>query len=343
MVKNQQFNKNLLHWHRTDNKRSMPWKGEKEPYKIWLSEIILQQTRVEQGTQYFNAIVTKYPNICSLAEAQDDDVFSLWQGLGYYNRCRNMLYTARFVCTELKGQFPDTFESILSLKGVGEYTAAAIASFAFKLPRAVVDGNVIRIISRLYASDTNPYTSLGKRWYQEKAQELLSISYPDEYNQAIMDLGATVCTPANPQCDRCPVSAHCEAYASGHQQLYPPKKKKVTLKHRFFHFVLFETTKEIYAVKRTQKDIWNNLYTPYLIESDSDVPPPEMDHLGLQQIHTMQQSLSHQRIHFHFYRHPSGKLLPHTYEQLVAIPKKSISSHAFPRSILVLFKKIAYL
>ncbi len=194
------FRKALLKWHMEDNNRILPWKQERDPYKIWLSEIILQQTRAAQGLPYYLRFAAEYPTIHDLAAAEDEAVFRLWQGLGYYNRCRNLLHTARYIAGKRNGHFPDDYHEIRQLKGIGSYTAAAIASFAFHQPYAVVDGNVLRVLSRFGGIDTPVDTPEGKKVFQVLAQELLDKEHNAAYNQAIMDFGASVCTPAIPKC-----------------------------------------------------------------------------------------------------------------------------------------------
>jgi len=262
------FSTELMRWHREENVRSLPWKKEKDPYRIWLSEIILQQTRAEQGLPYYLRFVEHYPTINDLAAAPDEEVFRLWQGLGYYNRCKNLLHTARMITNNLKGKFPSRHEDILQLKGIGNYTAAAIASFAFNLPHAVVDGNVYRVLARYFGIDTPSDTTEGKRQFQLLADELLVKEESAAYNQAIMDLGATVCTPLAPKCEDCPLRKHCIAFKQGLIHMLPVKAKKLTVKKRYFHYVLLIYNGRIWIRKRTAKDIWQNLYEPVLIESE---------------------------------------------------------------------------
>ena len=187
------FTKRLLAWNEKENRRAMPWKGEKDSYKIWLSEIILQQTRVEQGLNYYNRFVKAFPDIKKLATAPEQKIFKLWEGLGYYTRCKNLIATAKFIVKEREGKFPQTYPEILSLKGIGPYTAAAIASFAFDLPHAVVDGNVFRVLSRFFGINNATDSTTGKKLFTELAEELLDRNQPGVYNQAIMDFGAVVC------------------------------------------------------------------------------------------------------------------------------------------------------
>lgn len=262
-----QFPKLLLHWHQHHNKRTMPWKGEKDAYKIWLSEIILQQTRVEQGLAYYNKFIATYPNIQSLAAAKDDDVFKLWEGLGYYSRCRNLLHAAREIVEKHNAIFPAKYEDILSLKGIGNYTAAAIASFAYNQPYAVLDGNVYRVLSRVFAIDLAIDSNKGKKYFAQLSQELIDTHKPALYNQAIMDLGATICKPQQPICDACPLQKMCTAYRQNSISKYPFKEKKLTVTTRWFYYLILEHNNKILIKQRIEKDIWQNLHEFYLLET----------------------------------------------------------------------------
>jgi len=262
------FTISLLHWNLTENKREMPWKGEKDPYKIWLSEIILQQTRVEQGRDYYQRFIQAFPTITELAEAADDRVFKLWEGLGYYTRCRNLLASARFIAYERKGKFPDNYKDILELKGVGPYTASAIASFAFSLPHAVIDGNVIRVLSRVFGIAASLKEPSTVKLYSRLADELLDKNNPAGYNQAIMDFGAVVCKPRQPLCETCPIQADCEAFKHGWVNSLPVKTPKPGKRKRYFHYILFHHNGKVYCRKREGKDIWQNLFEFYLFETD---------------------------------------------------------------------------
>ncbi|MFY8129358.1 MAG: A/G-specific adenine glycosylase [Chitinophagaceae bacterium] len=264
----QHFTKLLLQWHQNINTRTMPWKGEKDPYKIWLAEIILQQTRVEQGLPYYNNFIAKYSTIIDLANGKDDDVFKLWEGLGYYSRCRNLLFTARYIRDNYHGKFPTAYHEIITLKGVGSYTAAAIASFAYGLPYAVVDGNVYRVLARYFNNSTAIDSTAGKKMFSQLAQELLPINHPANFNQAIMDFGATVCTPKNPTCSSCILKKHCKAFEFETVLNLPIKEKKLQKKYRFFYFFILNFKEEIYIEKREGNDIWQNLHQFYLIETD---------------------------------------------------------------------------
>ena len=263
------FTKNLLAWNAASNTRAMPWKGEKDPFKIWISEVILQQTRVEQGLKYFEKFVHTYPSICSLAHAPEQQVFKLWEGLGYYSRCKNMLATARYICNELNGIFPSTYESIHALKGVGAYTAAAISSFAYNLPHAVVDGNVMRVLSRYFGADVPVNTQDGKKFYTQLAGPLLDAQQPGTYNQAIMDFGAVICKPQQPLCTICIQQKDCLAFQQKRVQQLPPKKKATKKKIRWFCYFIIECGGETYIRKRTGRDVWENLYEFVLQENDA--------------------------------------------------------------------------
>jgi A/G-specific adenine glycosylase len=274
--KHQFFTRKLLEWHEKFNTRDMPWKYEKDPYKIWISEIILQQTRVEQGLGYYNRFIKKFPNVLKLATAKESDVFKLWEGLGYYSRCRNLITTAQLIATERNGIFPNTHEEIMKLKGIGPYTAAAIASFAFQLPYAVVDGNVMRVLSRFFGIDTPIDTGAGKKMFNELAQTLLEKKKPGIYNQAIMDLGATICKPRSPLCSQCLLSAQCEAYKQNVQEDFPVKEKKLTIKERWFYYLIVSLSDKFYIRKRIEKDIWQQLHEFILIESEKQLSDKQL-------------------------------------------------------------------
>ncbi len=263
----------LLEWNRRSNTRKMPWKGEKDPYRIWLSEVILQQTRVEQGLAYYEKFIRQYPSIAHLAMAPDEEVFKCWEGLGYYSRCRNLLATARFVHFELDGRFPDSYEKILALKGVGPYTAAAIASFAFGAPFAVLDGNVFRVLSRYFGISTPIDTTDGKKMYAQLAQALLDFNDPAAYNQAIMDFGALVCKPQAPACATCVQAADCQANRHGWTDMLPVKSKTLVRTVRHLNYFILSFKDSIYVRQRTGDDIWKGLHEWVLWESDNAVAP----------------------------------------------------------------------
>jgi A/G-specific adenine glycosylase len=260
------FTEKLLEWNRLYNNRKMPWKFEKDPYKIWISEIILQQTRVEQGTMYYNNFIKMFPNIIKLASASDAEVYKVWEGLGYYSRCRNLIATAKFIANEMRGVFPKSYDEILSLKGIGPYTAAAISSFAFNLPYAVVDGNVMRVLSRFFGISTAIDSNEGKKTFNELANLLLDKKQPAIYNQAIMDFGATVCKPQLPLCNQCNLASNCFSYKKNKVNEYPVKEKKLIKKERWFYYFIVRQKDSVWIRRREKKDIWQNLYEFVLLE-----------------------------------------------------------------------------
>ena len=269
------FTRKLLQWNSNENNREMPWKHEKDPYKIWISEIILQQTRVQQGWEYYKRFIKKYPTVKILAAAPDNEVFKLWEGLGYYSRCRNIIISARFISETLNGKFPVAYDDILELKGIGSYTASAIASFAYNLPHAVLDGNVFRVLSRYFGSKIPIDTTEGRKTYAHLAGELLDKKDPGIYNQSIMDFGATICKPL-PLCEICPLKAKCVAYRKGWVLQLPVKEKTIAIKKRWFYYLVAEYNKKLYVRKRMGKDIWQNLYEFILVESPKSLTPGKL-------------------------------------------------------------------
>ena len=261
-----EFSSLLLKWNKEQNTRHMPWKGEKDPYKIWLSEIILQQTRVKQGLNYYNNFIKNFPNIHKLAKAPDEKIYKLWEGLGYYTRCKNLIGTARYISKSRNGKFPGTYEEIKSLKGIGPYTAAAISSFAFNLPYAVVDGNVLRVLSRIFGINTAIDSTEGKHFFTALANQLLDKKQPGLHNQAIMDFGAMVCKPAAPFCTTCIFKNNCIAFLKNKANELPIKKKNINVKKRWFYYLIIEFKNKIAFCQRTEKDIWHHLYEFPMIE-----------------------------------------------------------------------------
>lgn len=345
------FTKSLIQWHEQDNDRSLPWKEEKDPYKIWLSEIILQQTRAMQGLPYYTAYTDAYPTVMEMAAAEDDEVFRLWQGLGYYNRCRNMLATARYIANELNGNFPDTYEGLLNLKGVGPYTAAAIASFAFSAPNAVIDGNVYRVLSRYFGIETPYDTTEGKKLFAALAQELLWTENSAAYNQAIMDLGATVCTPKRPLCAQCPLAQRCQAKQLDIIDVLPVKSKKQTVTNKYFHYLILTAGDEIWLKKRTGKGIWQNLYEPYLIEAgkplsewelaqSSDYKKLSLGNSKPQFLKEVKQRLTHQLITFHFYKVATTKTTEASLKEGNWVKISALSKYAMPKTLVSLFENL---
>lgn len=338
--KKTEFRSRLLQWNR-QNCRQLPWKGEKDPYKIWLSEIILQQTRVQQGTPYYERFIRRYPSILALAEADDQEVFRLWQGLGYYNRCRNMLTAARKVAGEYKGVFPDNYADIVALPGVGAYTASAIASFAYDLPHAVVDGNVQRVLARWFGISLEVNSTEGKKFFAELAAQTLDAARPATYNQAIMDFGATVCTPKQPACENCPLRPGCVANSRGLTGYLPVKIPRAKPEERHFHYIVLCHGKDIYLRKRGAGDIWQNLHEFLLYEAPSAedggwqrlVPATQAQHGMWSPVYTQQ--LTHQRIHARFLMVRLQKpFRGHEKDQFFSVPADRLDDYAFPRVIV---------
>ena len=251
-------NKALLNWYQS-NKRDLPWRSNRNPYHIWISEVILQQTRVVQGTPYFHSFLKNFPTIQALAEAEENEVLNVWKGLGYYSRARNLQFAAQQIMKEFNGEFPTTHKELLKLKGVGPYTAAAIGSIAFDLPVAAVDGNVIRVLSRLFNYTSIVNSTIGMKDISVLANEFLNEQSPGDHNQAIMELGALVCLPT-PKCDRCPLQHTCAAFVAKTQTTLPKKSPKKSIKIRYFVFKINVNNDRILLEKRTNKDIWKHLY-----------------------------------------------------------------------------------
>jgi A/G-specific adenine glycosylase len=338
------FVKGLLSWNKRDNRRRMPWKGEKNPYRIWLSEIILQQTRVEQGLGYYTRFIEAYPTIHDLAEAPEQEVFKLWEGLGYYSRCKNLIVTAKYISNELNGVFPIEYQQILELKGVGNYTAAAIVSFAYNHAFAVVDGNVIRVLSRIFNIDIPIDISKGKKLLSSLAQAVLPFNKAGVYNQAIMDFGATICKPL-PECGNCFFNTYCRAFLQGKQLLLPVKSKKISIRERWFNYIILKHQTKYAIRQRTDKDIWQNLFEFLLIETNKKTSSkkvllsfeknfgPKQNQLQIED-HTFQfkQRLSHQIIHFQFIKAITLKKLPLP-ESILWVEITELKNYPFPKTL----------
>jgi A/G-specific adenine glycosylase len=332
----QDFSLLIRLWYR-QNSRPLPWRATKDPYFIWLSEIILQQTRVEQGRSYYEKFIKNYPFVEGLAKAEENEVLNLWQGLGYYSRARNLHFAAKQIVDDFKGEFPTTYKGIKSLKGVGDYTAAAIASFAFGLPHAVVDGNVYRVLSRYFADETPIDTSKGQKLFKAYAQELLSEKEPAEHNQAIMELGAMVCKPKNPDCLSCPINESCLAHRNNKMLNYPVKSKKVKVKNRYFNY-LVAGDKNFQLEKRSVKGIWQNMYQFPLHESEKELTSEELRKVVkkkykvvvLDQIATYTHVLSHQKIYAIFW---SVKGRVDAENEMLSIDIDDVDNYPLPRLI----------
>lgn len=307
------FPSRLLRWAETLD-RPLPWRGETDTYRIWLSEVLLQQTRAEQATPYYLRFMERYPTVHDLAEAPFEEVLKLWEGLGYYNRARNLHRAAQEVSTTYRGGFPDTYEGLLALPGVGAYTAAAIASFAYALPHPVVDGNVIRVIARLAGLEEPVDQASGKAFLTKAARQLMGRADPGPYNQAIMDFGAVHCTPRQPKCGDCPFRKDCVAHALGLVERIPAKKPRAAVQDRWFLFVVPRRGRQTWLVQRGDDDVWRRLYTFPFVEF-SDGFPEELaetasrfveEHSGAASGRSPEvfgpyhQLLSHRRIHAFF-------------------------------------------
>lgn len=336
------FANQLISWY-DHHRRELPWRNTRDPYKIWLSEIILQQTRVKQGLPYYERFVEQYPSVHDLAAASEEEVLRLWQGLGYYSRARNLHNCAKMIVEEYQGQFPGTFEELLKLKGVGNYTAAAIASFAFDQPAAVVDGNVYRVLARVFGIDTDIASSKGAKEFQQLANELIDPERPGVYNQAIMEFGAMQCSPASPACALCPVSESCYAFNHNAQQKLPVKLKKTKVRDRHFFYLVIEDEEGLWMKQRGPKDVWQSLYDFKLVEFQKPVEiekaleaVPLFKKKGVflaNESKIYKHILSHQRIFAQFLRirmknHSFHDLLKedselnyYTFDQVKALPK----------------------
>jgi len=261
------FTQILIDWY-SIYKRDLPWRQHKEPYFIWLSEIIMQQTQIAQGLPYYIKFTAAYPTIFALAAADEETILKLWQGLGYYSRARNLHDTAKYIAYELDGVFPEDYDSLIKLKGVGDYTASAIASICYDAQTAVVDGNVYRVLSRYFGIHIPINSSIGIKYFKELAQSLLPRNNVGNYNQAIMDFGSSQCKPKLTNCKDCSLKKNCQAFQKGKVSGLPVKAKKIKKKTRYFNYLLLNSNGEVWVKKRTQKDIWQNLYEFPLIETE---------------------------------------------------------------------------
>jgi len=268
------FSKKVVEWYQ-QNKRNLPWRDTTDPYKVWLSEIILQQTRVQQGLPYYKEFVEKFPTVKVLAQASEQRVLRAWQGLGYYTRARNLHRCARLVHTRFNGKFPDNYAALVTLPGIGPYTAAAIASICYNEPVAVVDGNVFRVLARVFGIHQPINTSTGKKIFSELANSLIPKSQPALFNQAIMEFGALQCIPRNPLCAGCIFKKQCAAHTGSLQAALPVKLKKKTIRTRYFTYLVFRSGNALYMKKRSEKDIWKGLYDFYLLETTRPLTKPE--------------------------------------------------------------------
>ncbi len=271
-----QFTSNIISWYNS-NKRDLPWRETLDPYRIWISEIILQQTRVSQGLPYYQKFVKAFPTVQDLAKANEQDVLSLWQGLGYYSRARNMHKCAKHITTDYEGLFPPRFEELLKLPGIGPYTAAAISSLAFNNPIPVVDGNVYRVLARVFGINNNIADAKSFKLFFDLSADLIDQKEPGTYNQGVMELGATICSPQSPDCANCPVEANCFARANKKQKEFPVKIKKKRNTNRYFTYLVLECSGKLAMSKRVGKGIWQEMFEFYLIEHKA---PTEIENIN---------------------------------------------------------------
>ena len=332
------FSKILLKWYKI-HKRPLPWRDTQDPYRIWISEIILQQTRVAQGYDYFLRFMERFPNVQTLAEAPEDEVLKYWEGLGYYSRARNLHTAAK----SMNGVFPSTYEGVRALKGVGEYTAAAICSFAYRMPYAVVDGNVYRVLARLFGLHTPTDSTEGKKQIAALAQDLLDKKFPDDHNQAIMDFGATQCVPQSPNCKVCPFVKRCKAFSAGEVDLLPIRTAKVQTLNRYFTYIYVRQGGYTWLRRRPAGDIWQGLYELPMLESVKEITPQSLKKtdfwknlFGRKSPRFLQgpvkHVLSHRVIYAWFYEVEiaDGEILG---QDFIKVPVKDVKKYAFPRLV----------
>lgn len=330
------FEEEITRWYKL-NKRDLPWRKTRDPYLIWLSEIILQQTRVNQGLSYYEKFSEKYPTVQDLANEKEDEVLKLWQGLGYYSRARNMHFTAKYIVENLNGKFPSSYDEILKLKGVGEYTAAAVASFSFDEKKAVLDGNVFRLLSRYFGIHLPIDSSAGKKEFKSLANDLILEKEPGTYNQAIMEYGALVCTPKVPSCKSCRLSINCEALSKNEVDILPLKSKKINKRDRFFNFLVITDGESAYLQQRLEKDIWIRLFQFPLLETEQEISSIENNSLidskhYLVNVSDHKHLLSHQTIYAKFWLFKSETALPQNSKfKIVSISE--IHNYAVPKLI----------
>ena len=327
------FSLKLIKWY-FKNKRNLPWRETKSPYKIWISEIILQQTKVEQGLPYYLKFIKKFPNVHDLAKADENIVLKLWQGLGYYSRARNLHYSAKYISNHLNGEFPKTYVGLIKLKGVGKYTASAIASFAFNEKKAVLDGNVFRVLSRYFGIEDPIDTTSGSKVFENIAFINLPKRNIDTYNQSVMEFGALQCKPVKPKCKSCPLNSKCFAFNNNKILSLPLKSKKIIKKERFFNFLVIKTKKFIFLEKRIKNDIWKNMYQFPLFEEpvESFSPPRELIKNSILSRKTrVTHLLTHQKLNVVFWEFEMKNLfLNKKYEK---IEIKNLNEYAVPKIV----------
>lgn len=343
-MKTLNFRKKFLLWYYS-NRRELPWRFNINPYNVWIAEIIFQQTRINQGIGYFERFIERFPNIENLAQSSEDEVLKMWQGLGYYSRARNLYASAKIIYSEYNGIFPSTYNEIIKLKGIGDYTAAAIASVAFNEPVPAIDGNVFRVLSRLFAVDLPVDSTEGKKQIKEIAATLIDKEHPGDFNQAVIEFGALQCTPRNPTCSDCPFNKECLAFKTQSVELFPVKSKKTKMTVRYFNYFVIDQGETIQFNKRKGKDIWKNLYDFPMIETRERISPEEFmtstewnvffnyDNVTIVNIsEEITHQLTHQKIIARFYFIEADKFKKID-SSCIAVDKKDIFALPVPKII----------
>lgn len=347
-----EISRRLAAWYRT-NRRDLPWRASPDPYRIWISEIILQQTRIAQGFDYYLRFIGRFPDVACLAAAEEDEVLKYWQGLGYYSRARNLHAAAKTIVERFDGVFPRAYADIRALKGIGDYTAAAIVSIAWDDPYPVVDGNVYRVLSRFYAVDTPVDTTSGKKQFTALAGLLLDPRQPGLHNQAIMELGALQCVPRDPDCTTCPLAFRCAAHAAGRVEAYPVKLHKTKTRDRYFHYLHIIYNRKTWLRRREGKDIWTGLYEFPLIETDGPLDFAELQQTeafrrllaGAGRIDVtpgptgVKHVLSHQVLYANFYQLAIERPTP-ALDTYLAVDVGAVEKYAIPRLIHIYWEKL---
>lgn len=335
------LSKSIIKWYQ-DHKRNLPWRNTKDPYLIWVSEIIMQQTQVAQGLSYYLRFIQSFPHISSLYKASEDEVLKLWQGLGYYSRARNMRSAAKQIMEDYHGIFPNNYKDIIALKGIGSYTAAAISSFAYDLPYAVLDGNVYRVLARYYGIHTPINTSLGQKEFSVLAQEVMNEDYPAIHNNAMMEFGALQCKVSKPNCQQCPLVDSCMAFSTQTVNILPKKEKRLKIKNRYLHYFFLWDGRQVMIEKRQNADIWKSLYQLPLIETAQATAAEEVlkteaflkiiqtQTFHLKNITETTHKLTHRHLFITFYEIHIPEIRTHHY---LPVHLSEVHLYAFPQPI----------
>lgn len=346
------LNREIINWYES-NKRDLPWRKTTDPYRIWVSEIMLQQTQVVTVTDYYHRFIDQFPTIKDLALADEQKVLNLWQGLGYYSRARNLHQAAKSVMDVHNGVFPDSYDEILNLRGIGVYTASAIAAFAFNIPKAAVDGNVYRVLSRLFGVSDLTTSPQGKRIFQNLANELMADSPPHIYNQAIIEFGALQCTPKTPNCETCPLNLQCFACINKQQALFPVKKKKVKVIDRYFYYLYIYSNDRFLLQQRGDRDIWRKLFEFPLIETanktdladliESETWNDLFKEINIEVSHrftTKVHKLSHQNLHIEFIHIRIDAAGFESLLSFIQVDKEIVNDYPMPKPIVMHLESI---